>query len=435
MIRIVAIMIVLMWWSQSQAHAQGLDFRGTLSLEMALETEHREIQKADFVFRPELQGEFGSIGNFTLIGMARFDPADALEPGQPDASNDVRSSMNQRFLLGEDIDAELREAYVDFYWDDAFVRIGKQQVVWGQADGLRVLDAVNPLHFREFILGDFEQRRIPTWMVNIEKPIADAVLQFLWIPDKTYNDTPRSGTYSFKQTTVESNTSPDITSVLINKPNRFIKDDDFGVRVNGFYQGWDWSLNYLYVYDDMPVTRQRRGTDRQYDVTQNYERTHLLGGSASNAFGKVTLRLETGWLSDRFVTVENERDWIDVTRVSEISYVVGLDYQVSGDLLLSTQLFQSVLLDTPKDVNRDGTETNLTLLARHDFLNDSAELEALLMMNANDGDGVLQLSFEYAYSDHVLIGVGADVFFGKQEGRFGQFDKADRVTLMFSYGF
>ena len=60
----------------------------------------------------------------------------------------------------------LRELYVDtnsFGWD---FRVGKQQVVWGTADGIKLLDIVNPTDFRELNQNAMEDSRIPVWMIG-----------------------------------------------------------------------------------------------------------------------------------------------------------------------------------------------------------------------------------------------------------------------------
>ncbi|MEE8179493.1 MAG: DUF1302 family protein, partial [bacterium] len=54
----------------------------------------------------------------------------------------------------------LRELYVDFLSDRLDVRMGRQQVVWGTADGVKILDAVNPTDMREFTLDDYADSRI-----------------------------------------------------------------------------------------------------------------------------------------------------------------------------------------------------------------------------------------------------------------------------------
>jgi len=63
----------------------------------------------------------------------------------------------------------LRELYVDTTAGDWDVRIGKQQVVWGTADGMKLLDLINPTDFRELNQNTMADARIPVWMVNAER--------------------------------------------------------------------------------------------------------------------------------------------------------------------------------------------------------------------------------------------------------------------------
>jgi len=62
----------------------------------------------------------------------------------------------------------LREAYVDTSAGDWDLRLGKQQVVWGTADGIKLLDIINPTDFRELNQNAVEDARIPVWMANAE---------------------------------------------------------------------------------------------------------------------------------------------------------------------------------------------------------------------------------------------------------------------------
>ncbi|MDP2323138.1 MAG: DUF1302 domain-containing protein, partial [Gammaproteobacteria bacterium] len=76
--------------------------------------------------------------------------------------------------VNDDLDF-IRELYVnstiplnDGQQEIAF-RIGRQQVVWGRTDLFRVLDVVNPMDFsRENLYAEFEDSRIPQWMINAE---------------------------------------------------------------------------------------------------------------------------------------------------------------------------------------------------------------------------------------------------------------------------
>ena len=78
----------------------------------------------------------------------------------------------------------LREAYIDTTLADMDIRVGKQQVVWGKADGVKFLDIINPTDFREWGQNTMEDSRIPLWMGVIEKDLGNNdSLQFVWVPD------------------------------------------------------------------------------------------------------------------------------------------------------------------------------------------------------------------------------------------------------------
>ena len=94
------------------------------------------------------------------------------------------SSMHAELLLHNDSKAKgshfknsdsytqsefLRELYVDTQAGDWDMRLGKQQVVWGTADGAKFMDMINPTDYREMAQNAMAESRIPVWMINAEK--------------------------------------------------------------------------------------------------------------------------------------------------------------------------------------------------------------------------------------------------------------------------
>ncbi|MBI2962938.1 MAG: hypothetical protein HYY35_04225 [Deltaproteobacteria bacterium] len=72
----------------------------------------------------------------------------------------------------------IREFYIDAYFDAAggknWLRIGKQQHVWGKADFFRLQDVVNPVNFAEhFFIDPFDDTRIPLWSALFEHRFGD----------------------------------------------------------------------------------------------------------------------------------------------------------------------------------------------------------------------------------------------------------------------
>ncbi|MES9900658.1 MAG: RNA polymerase-associated protein rapA [Sedimenticola sp.] len=67
----------------------------------------------------------------------------------------------------------LRELYLDTTAADWDFRIGKQQEVWGTADGIKLLDIINPTDFREMNQNTMEDARIPVFMIKGERDVGE----------------------------------------------------------------------------------------------------------------------------------------------------------------------------------------------------------------------------------------------------------------------
>jgi len=86
---------------------------------------------------------------------------------------------------GNDFKAEMWQAYTDYRSGNLWVRLGKQQIAWGEALGLRVLDTVNPLELSQNLAFDriaeeFDRVRVPQWFLRADYTIPNAA-----IPDLT----------------------------------------------------------------------------------------------------------------------------------------------------------------------------------------------------------------------------------------------------------
>ena len=89
----------------------------------------------------------------------------AFTDGEGVGKHDSNESYTQRDAL--------REAYIDTEYEDWSIRAGKQQVVWGTADGMKLLDMINPTDYSEMAQNQMEDSRIPVWMLNAEKELED----------------------------------------------------------------------------------------------------------------------------------------------------------------------------------------------------------------------------------------------------------------------
>ena len=76
----------------------------------------------------------------------------------------------------------LREAYLDLYFDDFDLRVGKQQIVWGKADGVFITDIVSPKNLFQFLLPEFDEIRIGVIGAKFDYYIGDNTFELVWLP-------------------------------------------------------------------------------------------------------------------------------------------------------------------------------------------------------------------------------------------------------------
>jgi len=155
-----------------------------------------------------------------------------------------------------------REIYFDIYTENFQFRIGKQQVIWGESDGLRLMDCINPQDMRyEFNLRDsdegYEYTRIPLWLIKTTyfpkiKPFGIKDLQFEFIinPGKTRINRlelygSEGGVWATEMPNLPRGVRVDVTD---KNHATGIDKAEFATRIMGDYDGWLFTLNGYYGY-------------------------------------------------------------------------------------------------------------------------------------------------------------------------------------------
>jgi len=414
-------------------------FTATWEHEWAAATEGGS-QKFESLVQPRLDWRLSEGLTMTAIARLRLDAIGDLGPdsGQPANYSDI----NGFWYNSEKAALDLREVFLDWDLGDTFLRLGRQQVVWGQADGFKVLDVVNPQSFREFILDDFDDSRIPLWMANVEWSLgAENTLQLLWIPDPTYHELAEPGTpYMFTSPLLipAAAMEPEALITEPERPGGLVEASDLGARYRTFVKGWDLSLNYLYSYGDLPVfldTVTPTGTAGLTIYEPEYRRNHLFGGTATTTAGSIVLRLEAAWNSERWFPFSSAQQGPLMAESAELSSVVGIDWQRGSGSLLSAQWFYSLATDHHPSMERGSIEQMVSLLMQETFLNDSWQLRALALHSLDFQDTMLQLRLKHWLTSRIEAWIGTDLFFGDRRGLFGQFDEQDRILFGVRVGF
>ncbi|MCB1748974.1 MAG: hypothetical protein KDK06_17485 [Gammaproteobacteria bacterium] len=251
-----------------------------------------------------------------------------------DSIYDVRDSYDDAFTeSGKNrwYEYKFREAFVDFVLPPFSLRLGKQQVVWGETDNFRALDIINPLDLTwHWSRESWEDIRIPLWMARGIYDIGkfgfleESFFEAIWIPadfkpNKVSTDPRRpwaflgDGLPEAANSVVIANQAYDLAFHLRDRsPDRKLANGQGGFRFKAIWGEIDFSLNYFYGFSADPGVKMRNqlfninGTTAHVFGDLVNPRQHTLGLTANYSeerFTQAVFRLETAFTTDVPVAV------------------------------------------------------------------------------------------------------------------------------------
>ena len=261
-------------------------------------------------------------------------------------ANRPKSTVN----LMDDVynEIELRE----LWWQTdirptSTLKLGKQQVVWGETDFFQSLDVVHGYDFRwrSFLEGENEELRKGLWMANFMERFdsVDGQLQLIYIPGRINRavDQHTSGDVEGGRWANNPNKGITFESAVVGAdvPYQYdhksgkLDDDDFGLRWSGLWGDWGYSIAWFQGNSRVPVINPNPGSNGHgangdrflgpYKGEFTTQRTNALGGPIAGEL--IFPRIDVfGLTANRYVEA------IDSVISAELSYIPNSPYNVGS---------------------------------------------------------------------------------------------------------
>ncbi len=248
----------------------------------------------------------------------------------------------------------IRELYLDFYADKIDVRIGKQQIIWGQADGVFITDIVSPKNVSDFLLWDFNEIRIGVNAIKVNYYPSDSHdIEFVWIPTFTPTIAPENG--SIWSPTIVAPV-PVVLDYSQKEIKSSIQNSEFFMRYSiqkssvdlQFIAGYTWdddpSLHSTMEFDIDPVTLQPIATNLL--VTPKHHRLSIAGINFSTSLKDFIIRGESAFYKNKYFQSTHPSATDALLKKDYLNYVLGVD-RTFGDWKISGQFIQKRILNYP----------------------------------------------------------------------------------------
>lgn len=377
----------------------------------------------------------------------------------------------------------LNEAYYRYSGEIWDISVGRQVIVWGQADGFRLTDVLSARDSSEFIAFSGDDARLPSDSIRLRffhnLFTFEAVAVPLFTPNKLppfyFESATRKSLYYINTATSTVTPMGDTIPIQYTKSTgvhsfRF-EDTDIATRFSFFLPGIDFSVSGFYGLDKNPIFFKRgRIQGKLNDPIQPFHpktnpfipksstpelemrldpyycRIGMAGFDAAIPAGDVTIRLETAWIFGRNFEPKKEQlvqgfqfssDSViylfrPTIRKHQLLMLAGVDW-MKDSWTLSAQYFEDLILNHKNDIERPMHKGFVSLNVGKTFLRDTLKLSASSVIDINYGSTATTCSISYALTDNIRFTFGKDLYIPGYDGK-GEFADMSNISSIWLKG-
>jgi len=352
--------------------------------------------------------------------------------------NQVAFSINPYIYQNSDrdLDINLREAYLDIFFDHTDFRLGKQQIIWGKADGVFITDIISPKNLSEFLLPDFDEIRMGITALKADYYLGNHTLEAVWIPAFTATVAPNAGSIWYKTPVFPIAPIFDYSFKAVSPS---LENSELFAKFSAMTSVIDFEVMGGYAWDDDPTMHVQKTIDpatlqlSSITVIPQHHRLGIGGGSFSSTLGAIIFRGESAYYSGKYFQTDDISATDGIIKKNYLHYLLGLDFNI-GEIRISSQVIQQAILNYDNQIVNDELENTATILISRTFLRETLKIELFSYIGLSNQDALIRPKLTYDFTDGFQILLGANIFTGR-EGRFAQYDDNDMIYCKVKYSF
>jgi hypothetical protein len=326
------------------------------------------------------------------------------------------------------------EAWMDWSAGGLSLRLGRQFLSWGAADGLTLTDVVCPQNLTAYAGLDFAGSRLAVDGLKLRYSFSAIAAEAVWLPlftpARLPKDTQNPLRGIFYPSSIDMGGAVLPVSISETAPPRTITGGEYGLRLSAYTPALDISIMAFCGWNDIPSVKKKlifsaASVPERIELTPEYGRTLTAGADASVPVGDFLLRLEAAWTGggryDR--SAEETAAALSAGQSDEpsekhnLKLLAGLDWNPSG-WTLSAQYYEDLLPEAHDGgAARSWRKSGLSLRIARSFFRETLNLSAWCYLDIQDFDTAASASAAYALTGELELSLGCDLFHGGIDGR------------------
>jgi hypothetical protein len=386
-----------------------------------------------------------------------------------------RTAPSELKIAGNDeYQFEATELYGDINVGNFFLRAGRQQIVWGEMIGARIMDLINPLDISwhgRYEPEEFENIRVAQWAIRGIYQIEQNIIPWMWNTNiEAFVNPGDVSPQLIRWSTLSDdrdNSGAPFNAINyafpfeINEKDRR-GDTEFGVRF-GFNIGQFYAtLNYMHLYNDDALLSGRTVSVAQPGapptsttiIDRVYPLTDIYGITVNYAFNEpinIALTFEGTYspnqpYSDRLnaFSIRDAGTFNYAIRAVRKTFIVPYSFYYASAMDIFLQFVQKVVEGDPDEIWGPGvgqrmerTQEIISVQLVQPFLKgNELKLQFRILYDLDDAYSVQPLVTR-KFGDHWYFDLMGNFMGGSEKRtlRFGSFDWQDEVMFRATYQF
>lgn len=336
-----------------------------------------------------------------------------------------RKNYSSQILTAYETQLRLDETYLEGSLSKSVdLKVGRQVVVWGKSDTIRITDVINPLDNRLPGMTDIEDLRLPTTMAKLDYYLGEWNFSAMAIFESRIMQEAPPNSEFFPLVNLFA-TAPRPFFELI-QPENSLDNMQYAFAINGIFSGLDISFYAANVLD------------QKWHIENNkrvLSKVNMLGSAINIVQGSWLLKSELALINGvKYNSTADEKDRVDL--------LVGFDYMGLKDTVISLELsnrhifdYENKMINTPDYVDEDEVQTALRL--SKSLSNDTVNVNALLSMFGNkwQNGGFARIWTEIDLQDALVANIGVVDYIGGERAFLEVNSYNDKIFADITYSF
>ena len=314
-------------------------------------------------------------------------------------------------------ETELFDAYVEgSLTENLDIKAGRQVVVWGRSDTIRITDVLNPLDNRRPGMVDIEDLRLPVGIVKADYFLGDWRVTPIAIIEQRFSKNPAFG------------------SAFNPMPDPHLREDSptdvtYALSIGGEFSGWDVNFYGAHLYDDAGYIKFGA------QPILKHEKVDMLGTALNVLSGAWLFKTELAYFDGLKYTSTQEKKFTRTDALLGVEYKGIADTMISYDF--SIRHFNSYdkrLLNEFNPLEKNTYQHAFRIIS--DFMNATLHANYLISLYGSklDKGGFQRAWVKYDIDDAVSMNVGVVDYIGGSK-LFDAVKDNDMIFMDVSYSF